>query len=65
LIDRPKGESMHSVRPLEYLSVGAHNLVEAVEFYSRVVRLDRTQQVGGTAFVTGGPGSVVESVVPR
>ena len=56
---------MHSVRPLEYLSVGVHNLGEAVEFYSRVVRLDRTRQVGGTAFVTGGPGSVVESVVPR
>jgi 2,3-dihydroxy-p-cumate/2,3-dihydroxybenzoate 3,4-dioxygenase len=31
-----------------------HNLVEAAEFYSRIVRLDLTEQLGDTAFMTGG-----------
>jgi 2,3-dihydroxy-p-cumate/2,3-dihydroxybenzoate 3,4-dioxygenase len=45
---------MHRVTRLGYLSVGVRDLVEATEFYSRVVRLDMTEQIGGTAFMTGG-----------
>jgi catechol 2,3-dioxygenase-like lactoylglutathione lyase family enzyme len=38
-----------------YLSVGVSNLDEGCEFYSRFVRLEQTERVGDTAFMTGGP----------
>lgn len=37
-----------------YLSVGVNNLDEGCEFYSRFVRLEQTERVGDTAFMTGG-----------
>jgi len=42
------------VARLGYIALGVHDLVEATEFYSRIVRLDLTEQMGGTAFMTGG-----------
>src|SRR5271156_335375 len=45
---------MEVVSRLGYISLGVQDLVEATEFYSRIVRLDLTEQVGQTAFMTGG-----------
>jgi 2,3-dihydroxy-p-cumate/2,3-dihydroxybenzoate 3,4-dioxygenase len=45
---------MEIVSRLGYISLGVANLVEAAEFYSRIVRLDLTEQIGDTAFMTGG-----------
>jgi 2,3-dihydroxy-p-cumate/2,3-dihydroxybenzoate 3,4-dioxygenase len=45
---------MEIVSRLGYISLGVSDLVEAVEFYSRFVRLDLTEQIGNTAFMTGG-----------
>jgi 2,3-dihydroxy-p-cumate/2,3-dihydroxybenzoate 3,4-dioxygenase len=45
---------MELIGRLGYLAVGTANLKEAVEFYSRLVRLDVTETVGNTAFMTGG-----------
>jgi catechol 2,3-dioxygenase-like lactoylglutathione lyase family enzyme len=42
------------VQKFGYLAVGVSNLDEATEFYSRFVRLDLTERVGSTAFMTGG-----------
>jgi 2,3-dihydroxy-p-cumate/2,3-dihydroxybenzoate 3,4-dioxygenase len=42
------------IKGLGYLSVGVSSLDEAVEFYSRFVRLELTEQIGRTAFMTGG-----------
>jgi 2,3-dihydroxy-p-cumate/2,3-dihydroxybenzoate 3,4-dioxygenase len=46
--------TMDIVHKFGYLAVGVSNLAEATEFYSRFVRLDLTEQVGSTAFMTGG-----------
>jgi 2,3-dihydroxy-p-cumate/2,3-dihydroxybenzoate 3,4-dioxygenase len=45
---------MEIVSRLGYICLGVSDLVEAAEFYSRVVRLDLTEQIGDTAFMTGG-----------
>ena len=45
---------MNLVHKLGYLAVGVSNLREGVEFYSRFVRLDLTEKIGATAFMTGG-----------
>ncbi len=45
---------MSIVQTFGYLSVGVNNLAEAVEYYSRFARLEMTEQVGNTAFMTGG-----------
>jgi 2,3-dihydroxy-p-cumate/2,3-dihydroxybenzoate 3,4-dioxygenase len=38
----------------EHMSRGVESLDEEPEFYSGLVRLDVTEQVGDTAFMTGG-----------
>lgn len=43
------------VEKFGYLSIGVNDLDEAIEFYSRFVRLDVTERRGRTAFMTGGP----------
>ena len=43
---------MDIVHRFGYLAVGVSNLAEATEFYSRFVRLDLTERVGSTAFMT-------------
>jgi 2,3-dihydroxy-p-cumate/2,3-dihydroxybenzoate 3,4-dioxygenase len=43
------------VQGFGYLAVGVRDLKEAIEFYSRFVRLEATEIVGTTAFMTGGP----------
>ena len=45
---------MSIVNKFGFLSVGVNNLAEASEFYSRFIRLDMTERVGDTAFMTGG-----------
>jgi len=45
---------MDIVHKFGYLAVGVRDLAEATEFYSRFVRLDLTERVGNTAFMTGG-----------
>jgi 2,3-dihydroxy-p-cumate/2,3-dihydroxybenzoate 3,4-dioxygenase len=45
---------MEIVSRLGYIALGVSDLVEAAEFYSRFVRLDLTEQIGETAFMTGG-----------
>lgn len=45
---------MHKVRRLGYFSIGVADLDEAVEFYARFVRLDLTERIDRTAFMTGG-----------
>jgi 2,3-dihydroxy-p-cumate/2,3-dihydroxybenzoate 3,4-dioxygenase len=45
---------MAAVSKLGYLTIGVHNLDEALEYYTRFVRLDVTSRVGHTAFLTGG-----------
>jgi 2,3-dihydroxy-p-cumate/2,3-dihydroxybenzoate 3,4-dioxygenase len=45
---------MAIVQTFGYLSLGVNNLAEAIEYYSRFARLELTEQVGGTAFMTGG-----------
>jgi 2,3-dihydroxy-p-cumate/2,3-dihydroxybenzoate 3,4-dioxygenase len=45
---------MAAVSRLGYLTIGATDLDEAIEFYTRFVRLDVTARVGPTAFLTGG-----------
>lgn len=45
---------MDLVHKFGYLAVGVSNLDEAVEFYSRFVRLDLTERLDSTAFMTGG-----------
>ncbi len=45
---------MEIVSRLGYIALGVSDLVEAAEFYSRFVRLDLTEQIGNTAFMTGG-----------
>jgi 2,3-dihydroxy-p-cumate/2,3-dihydroxybenzoate 3,4-dioxygenase len=45
---------MEIVTRLGYIALAVDDLVEATEFYSRIVRLDLTEQVGNTAFMTGG-----------
>jgi 2,3-dihydroxy-p-cumate/2,3-dihydroxybenzoate 3,4-dioxygenase len=45
---------MPIVSKFGFLSVGVSNVKEAVEFYSRFVRLELTEQVGDTAFMSGG-----------
>jgi 2,3-dihydroxy-p-cumate/2,3-dihydroxybenzoate 3,4-dioxygenase len=42
------------VHKFGYLAVGVSCLTEAIEFYSRFVRLDLTENVDNTAFMTGG-----------
>jgi 2,3-dihydroxy-p-cumate/2,3-dihydroxybenzoate 3,4-dioxygenase len=42
------------VQGFGYLAIGVADLREAVEFYSRFVRLDITEVIGSTAFMTGG-----------
>jgi catechol 2,3-dioxygenase-like lactoylglutathione lyase family enzyme len=42
------------VSRLGYLAIGVADLPEATEFYSRFVRLDVTERIGRTAFMTGG-----------
>lgn len=46
---------MHRVNRLGYLVLGVTDLAEAVEFYRRFVRLDVTERVDRTVFLTGGP----------
>lgn len=45
---------MDVVHKFGYLAVGVKNLAEATEFYARFARLDLTEVVGSTAFMTGG-----------
>jgi 2,3-dihydroxy-p-cumate/2,3-dihydroxybenzoate 3,4-dioxygenase len=45
---------MTVVSRLGYLAIGVADLPEATEFYSRFVRLDVTERIGRTAFMTGG-----------
>jgi catechol 2,3-dioxygenase-like lactoylglutathione lyase family enzyme len=45
---------MAAVSRLGYLTIGVHDLDEALEYYTRFVRLDVTSRVGHTAFLTGG-----------
>jgi 2,3-dihydroxy-p-cumate/2,3-dihydroxybenzoate 3,4-dioxygenase len=45
---------MDIVHKFGYLAVGVSDLAEATEFYSRFVRLDLTERMGNTAFMTGG-----------
>src|ERR1700730_15072516 len=45
---------MAIVSKFGFLVVGVSDLTEATEFYSRFVRLDLTERVGDTAFMTGG-----------
>jgi catechol 2,3-dioxygenase-like lactoylglutathione lyase family enzyme len=45
---------MHSIRKLGYFTVGVADLDEAIEFYARFVRLDVTERMDRTAFMTGG-----------
>ncbi|HMG40797.1 MAG TPA: VOC family protein [Acidimicrobiales bacterium] len=45
---------MHLVQRLGYLSIGVADLDAAIDFYARYVRLDLTERVGTTAFMTGG-----------
>ena len=45
---------MHKIRRLGYFTIGVADLDEAVEFYARFVRLDLTERIGRTAFMTGG-----------
>jgi 2,3-dihydroxy-p-cumate/2,3-dihydroxybenzoate 3,4-dioxygenase len=45
---------MTFVNKLGYLTIGVSNLAEAVEFYSRFVRLEVSDRAGRTAFMTGG-----------
>jgi 2,3-dihydroxy-p-cumate/2,3-dihydroxybenzoate 3,4-dioxygenase len=45
---------MAIVQTFGYMAVGVSNLDEAIEFYSRFARLDLTERVGNTAFMTGG-----------
>lgn len=47
-------ELMTAVSRLGYLTISVKDLDEAVEFYSRFVRLDVTSRVGSTVFMTGG-----------
>jgi 2,3-dihydroxy-p-cumate/2,3-dihydroxybenzoate 3,4-dioxygenase len=46
--------TMDIVHKFGYLAVGVSDLAEATEFYSRFARLDLTERVGNTAFMTGG-----------
>jgi len=43
---------MEIVSRLGYIALGVSDLVEAAEFYSRFIRLDLTEQIGNTAFMT-------------
>lgn len=45
---------MHKIRQLGYYTIGVADLDEAVEFYARFVRLDLTERIDRTAFMTGG-----------
>jgi 2,3-dihydroxy-p-cumate/2,3-dihydroxybenzoate 3,4-dioxygenase len=45
---------MSVISRLGYLAVGVSNLDEAVDYYSRFVRLDVTERTARTAFMTGG-----------
>ncbi|MFG2039826.1 VOC family protein [Dactylosporangium sp. NPDC048998] len=45
---------MAIVQQFGYLSIGVRDLREGVEFYSRFARLDLTERIGDTAFMTGG-----------
>jgi 2,3-dihydroxy-p-cumate/2,3-dihydroxybenzoate 3,4-dioxygenase len=45
---------MAAVSRLGYLTIGVHDLNEALEYYTRFVRLDITSRVGNIAFLTGG-----------
>lgn len=45
---------MTCVKQLGYLAIGVKDLDDAVRYYSRIVRLDQTERLGRTAFMTGG-----------
>ncbi|BBX65190.1 hypothetical protein MSAS_43640 [Mycobacterium saskatchewanense] len=45
---------MDLIHKFGYLVIGVNNLAEATAFYSRFARLDLTEVVGRTAFMTGG-----------
>src|ERR1700734_1873735 len=45
---------MTIVQTFGYLAIGVQNLDEGVEFYGRFARLDLTERIGKTAFMTGG-----------
>jgi 2,3-dihydroxy-p-cumate/2,3-dihydroxybenzoate 3,4-dioxygenase len=45
---------MPIVHTFGYLSVGVNDLAEAIEYYSRFARLELTELIGRTAFMTGG-----------
>ena len=46
---------MDVVEKFGYMSIGVSNLDEAIAFYARIGRLDLTERIGETAFMTGGP----------
>jgi 2,3-dihydroxy-p-cumate/2,3-dihydroxybenzoate 3,4-dioxygenase len=46
---------MDVVEKFGYMSIGVSNLDEAIAFYARFGRLDLTERLGDTAFMTGGP----------
>jgi catechol 2,3-dioxygenase-like lactoylglutathione lyase family enzyme len=45
---------MTIVQTFGYLAIGVQNLDEGIEFYGRFARLDLTERIGRTAFMTGG-----------
>lgn len=45
---------MDIVNKFGYLAVGVSDLTEATDFYRRIVRLDLTERIGDSAFLTGG-----------
>src|SRR5882724_6623523 len=45
---------MHKIRRLGYFSLGVADLDEAIDYYARFVRLDLTERIDRTAFMTGG-----------
>ena len=53
-LDTHIGMTMDIVHRFGYLAVGVSNLAEATEFYSRFVRIDLTERVGSTPYMTGG-----------
>jgi 2,3-dihydroxy-p-cumate/2,3-dihydroxybenzoate 3,4-dioxygenase len=45
---------MDIVQKFGYMSIGVSNLDEGISFYGNIARLDLTERVGRTAFMTGG-----------
>jgi catechol-2,3-dioxygenase len=48
------GAESDIVNQLGYIAIGVANLDDAVEYYSNIARLELTERIGNTAFMTGG-----------